>query len=174
VIREQPDLGKMGRAGMRLKLERMLLSVEGVPRQEWEKLNDEEREVLRQIARVPDLQWGVTHQADAIGALAALHDQGALLQLSQLALDERVDMRLQIAATHALGEIGGEAVRPSLLKLLSARRPEVRAQAAQAMAKVGTAADVVMLDSVAQSDKSFAGQVAGKAAASLRTRLALR
>jgi HEAT repeat protein len=171
VIQEQPKLDRLGRAGARLKLDRMLLAVHGQTTQEWQKLNEEERAVLRQIASEEDPAWGLSHQADAIGALGEMQDKGSLLLLGEIARNARGDVRLQIAATHALGEIGGNQVKPVLRSLLEARAPEVRAQAARALAKTGTSADLAVLESLAKEDKTFAGEVAKDAVALLRTRL---
>jgi HEAT repeat protein len=171
VIQERPKLDRLGRAGARLKLDLMLLAVHGHTTQEWQKLTEEERVVLRQIAREEDPAWGLTHQADAISALGQMRDKGSLLLLSEIARNARTDMRLQVAATHALGEIGGNQMKSVLHALLKAKASEVRAQAARALAKAGTAADLAVLESLAKEDKSFAGDVAQDAITLLRTRL---
>jgi HEAT repeat protein len=171
VIQERPRLDQLGRAGARLKLDLKLLAVHGQTTQEWQKLSEEERSVLRQIAREEDPAWGLTHQADAISVLGLMQDKGSLLLLSEIARSARADVRLQVAATHALGEIGGNQVKSVLHALLKAKAPEVRAQAARALAKTGTAADLAVLESLAKEDKSFAGDVAKDAITLLRTRL---
>lgn len=171
VIREQPKLHRLGKAGARLKLDFMLLAVHGQTVSEWQKLNEEERDVLRQIAREEDPAWGLSHQTDAIGALGEMRDKGSLLQLSEIARDTRADVRLQIAATHALGEIGGDQVTSVFRSLLQAKAPEVRAQAAKALAKTGTQADIAVLEFFTRKDKTFARDVARDAVALLRTRL---
>src|SRR5574337_508752 len=153
LIQERPNLDRLGRAGARLKLDLLLLAVHGQTTAEWQKLNEEECEVLRQIAREEDPAWGLSHQADAIGALGELRDKGSLLLLGEIARDTRADVRLQIAATHSLGEIGGDQVRPVLRTLLGAKAPEVRAQAAKALAKTGDRADLAVLQSFARDDK---------------------
>jgi hypothetical protein len=174
VIEEMPGLDNLGKAGARLKLDLMLAATHGHSERDWQRLNAEEREVLRQMAREEDPAWGVSHQADAIGALGQLRDQAAQLQLGDLARNSRADLRLQIAATHALGEIGGEQVRPLLRELLEARSPEVRAQAALGLVKTGTAADLAALEMRLDQDQTFAADVAREAVEALSTRLKLR
>jgi HEAT repeat protein len=174
VIEEAPDLSRFGRAGIRMKLDSLLSTIEGRTARDWRGLSAEEREVLRLIAREEDPAWGVSHQVDAIGALAELRDEGALLQLSQTAQDGRADLRLRVAATYALGAIGGDAIRPVLHALLKARAPEVRAQAAKSLARAGGAADVAALETLAGRDQTFVGEVARNAAEALQARLRLR
>jgi HEAT repeat protein len=171
VIREGPRLEGYGRAGARLKLDLMLDTVHGHTTQQWQKLNEEERAVLRQIAGEADPALGVSRQADAIGALGKLRDKASLLLLREIAQNARSDERLQITATHAMGEIGSRQVVPVLRSLLKARASEVRAQAAQALAKTGSSADLVMLEALAKEDKTYAGEAARDALKLLRTRL---
>jgi len=171
VIREQPRLDKLGRAGARLKLDQMLLAVHGQTTNQWQKLSEEERSVLRKIASEEDTAWGVSHQADAIGALGEMQDKSSLLLLSEIARNTRGDVRLQIAAIHSMGEIGGDQVIPVLRTLLKARKPEVRAQAVRALAKTGSGADLSVMESLAAEDKTFVSGVAKDAVRLLRARL---
>lgn len=171
VIRERPRLERLGRAGARLKLDLMLTAVHGQTEAEWKKLNAMEREVLRQIAGEEDPALGLNHQANAIGALGQLRDPASLLLLTEIARAPRADERLKIQAVHALGEIGGDEVRPVLRSLLHVKATEVRAQAARALAKVGTAADLTALEAMAKAEKSYAGGVVREAAGLLRQRL---
>jgi len=171
VIKETPNLDELGRAGIRLKLDQMLLAVHGQTTAKWQKLSEVEREVLRQMAREEDPAFGLSHQSDAIGAIGKTGDKGSLLLLSEIASDARAEMRLQIAATHAMGEIGGTQVISALRSLLKAKAPEVRAQAARALAKNGTGGDLRVLESFVQKDKTFAAEVARDAVVLLRSRL---
>jgi len=171
VIKELPRLERLGRAGARLKLDLMLLAVHGQTTQQWQKLNEEDRAVLRQIAREEDPAWGVSHQADAIGALGVMQDKGSLLLLSEIARNVRADVRLQIAAIHAMGEIGGSQVLPVLRSLLDAKAAEVRSQAARALAKTGSGEDLAILEGLAKEDKTYVGEAARNAIKLLRTRL---
>src|SRR5688572_7269490 len=135
IVTERPRLERLGEAGARLKLDLMLTAVHGHTEAQWQKLNAEERAVLRQMAMEEDPELGLSHQANAIGALGQLRDPAALLVLSEVARSARADDRLRIQAVHALAEIGGDEVRPVLRSLLAAKPVEVRAQAARALAK---------------------------------------
>jgi len=171
VIKEQPPLKRLGRAGARLKLEQMLLAVHGQTEAEWRKLNEMEKDVLRQMAREEDPALGVSHQADAIGALGVMRDAPSLLLLSEIARASEADDRLRLAAVHALGEIGGDEVRPVLRSLLDSKATEVRAQAARALGKVGDAADLTVLDRMSKTDKTYAGGLARDASRLVRARM---
>lgn len=173
VVEERPRLEALGKAGARLKLDLMLLAHHGQPPQRWQKLTPEEQDVLRMIASEEDPGWGVSHQADAIGALGESGAKSALLVLGELARDTRTDLRVQIAATYALGEVGGPEVRGVLRGLLGSKAPEVRAQAATGLLKTGGAADLVSLERLAERDQTFAGDAAREAAAALRRRLGI-
>lgn len=171
VITEYPDLDAHGRAGARLKLDLMLSAPEGVTEQQLEALSIDEREVLRKMAAEPDPKHGVPRQTAAIGALSQLRDRDSLLQVADLARDSGLDRRVRIAATHALGEIGGPQVAPVLHGLLDADLSAVRAQAARGLARVGGVADIAAIDLVAESDDAIASSAAASAAAALRSRL---
>lgn len=173
VIEETIPLDKMGKAGARLKLDQMLLAHHGQPAEEWQRLTIEERGVLRQIAVEGDPEIGVTLQMNAIGALAEMRDEGALLLISKLARDGQLDTRVQVAATNALGEIGGPQVVSELRSLLDAKAPEVRAQAVYGIAKVGTEADVLQLDLLAERDTTFVKDIARNALDALQSRIEL-
>jgi HEAT repeats len=173
VVEERPRLESLGKAGARLKLDLMLLAHHGQPPREWQKLTPEEMNILRVIASEEDPAWGVTHQADAIGALAEARDSSGLLLLAETARNARADLRLQIAATYALGEIGGGEARKVLRGLLDAKRPEVRAQAATGLMKTGGATDLISLERLAERDQTFAGDAAREAVSALRRRLVL-
>jgi HEAT repeat protein len=173
VIEETPDLDRLGKAGARLKVDRMLMAHHGQPAEAWQRLSADERDVLRQIAVEEDSELGISHQADAIGALAEMRDEGSLLLLSKLARDQRADTRIQIAATYALGEIGGDQVRSELRDLLRASAPEVRAQAVYGLAKAGTGADLIELEAIAERDQTFVRDIARRAGEALRARIRL-
>ena len=66
VIKETPNLDELGRAGIRLKLDQMLLAVHGQTTAKWQKLSEVEREVLRQMAREEDPAFGLSHQSDVV------------------------------------------------------------------------------------------------------------
>lgn len=170
VIEEMPDLDQFGRAGIRLKLDMMLSAVHGVSVREWQRLSADEHDVLRLIAREEDPAWGVSHQVDAIGALAESGDEGALLQLSDLARNAQADMRIRIAATYALGEIGGPQVRPVLRELLQVQQPEVRAQAALGLGKAGDPSDLITLELLHDADETLVSGMAMRAIDALNVR----
>jgi hypothetical protein len=174
VIQESTGLDQAGRAGVRLKLDMMLSAAHGHTPGEWARLSGEERAVLRKIAAEEDRAWGVSHQADAIGALGELGDRAALLQLGETARNRRADPLVRIAATHALGRIGSGQAVPVLHDLLADTVPEVRAQAAVALGTVGGAGEVARLDELGRQDRTFVGTVAKDAATALRNRLGLR
>jgi HEAT repeat protein len=174
IIQESPALEGKTKASARLKIDLMLLALHGQPERAWGRLNLEERQVLREVARQPDPAWGATHQTAAIGALAEAHDKAALLQLSEMARGRGSDLRVQVAATYAIGEIGGEQVRSVLYELLDAQAPEVRVQAAIALAKTGSAADLLHLQLLSEDDQTFVGEVAREAIDILRTRISSR
>lgn len=171
VIEETVQLEKFGKAGARLKLDQMLMAHHGQPAEDWQRLDNEERDVLRRIAAEGDPEFDVNLQANAIGALAEMRDEGALLLMSKLARDARSDTRLQVAATYALGEIGGPQVVSELRSLLEAKAPEVRAQAVYGLAKVGTEADLLQLDLLADRESTFVKDIARNAVDALRSRI---
>lgn len=171
VVVERPDLDAHGRAGARLKLDLMLSAPEGVTDQQLEDLSDDERVVLRKMASEPDPKLGVPRQTAALGALAQLKDRESLLQMAELARNGGVDRRVRIAATHALGRIGGPQVPQVLRGLLTSDLPQVQAQAARGLAQVGGLADLAAIDRVAGADDPVASSVAGQAASALRSRL---
>lgn len=173
VIEEMPDLDKLGKAGMRLKLDTLLMLHHGPSEEDLNKLTGEDIAMLRQMAREPDAMRGIDHQIRALGVLGALQDRGALLQIGDLARNAKSDMRLRIAATSALGEIGDPQAVDVLRTLVTDKVAEVKMQAIKAIANVGTSADVAVLERLTQTDKSFVGELAGKAAGNLRTRLNL-
>jgi hypothetical protein len=174
VIEESRGVDEAGRAGIRLKLDIMLTAVHGHTPREWARLSGEERAVLRKIASDGDPAWGLSHQADAIGALGELGDRAALLQLTETARNRRADPLLRIAATHAMGRIGSKQALAALRDLLKDTVPEVRAQAALGLGTVGGAGEVAGLEEAGRRDRTFAGTVAKDAADALRNRLGLR
>jgi len=173
VIEEMQDLDQLGPAGTRLKLDLMLSMHHGPTSRDWARLSRDDRLVLRKVADEEDPAWGLSHQADAIGALGEMGDRGSIMQLSETARDRRTDPLLRIAATHSLGRIGTDQALPVLRELLDATVPEVRAQAAVGLMTAGRAADVVPLEDAGKRDRTFAGTVAKNAAEVLRRRLGL-
>ncbi len=171
IITERIDLDAHGRAGARLRLDLMLSAPEGVTEQQLADLSDDERVVLRKIASEPDPKLGVPRQTAALGALAQLQDREALLQVADQARDAGLDPRVRIAATHALGRIGGPQVPEVLRGLLDSDLPRVRAQAARGLARVGGLADVAAVERLASSSDPVASSMATSAAAALRNRL---
>lgn len=174
VIKEQPDLNALGRAGRRLKIDGLLMSAHGQTETTWRRLKGPDLEILRQIARKEDPAMGVSHQMSAIDALGQVKDKAALLQLSELSQNRRADLRLRLSATHSLGLIGGEQARPVLRGLLKDKTDEVRAVAAVSLGRAGRASDLAALEALAKEDKTFVKDVAQKAAVGLETRLRLR
>jgi HEAT repeat protein len=173
VVQRRPDLDRLGNAGIRMKLDLALSAPEGLTDQAARRLRPEELSVLRKMASATDPARGVPHQAAAIGALAQAADRGSLLTLSEVARSA-ADARVAVAASYALGEIGGPEAAVVLRDLLGAKATEVRAQAARALAKVGGAGDLAVLERFVSREKTFAGDVARSAADVLRGRLGLR
>src|SRR5213078_2370029 len=97
-VREWPDLDALGDAGVRMKLDLLLLKPEGMTPEDRDALGDDEIQVLWLMATQADVTLGVTHQVAAIGALAEKGDAGALLLLADRARDRAADDRVRIAA----------------------------------------------------------------------------
>lgn len=170
-IEERPDLSELGMAGARLSVELMLSAPEGVSDRTLRRMKEAENEALRKIASEEDRARGIQLQKTAIGAIGQLRDQGSALLLARLV--ERIDLdpRVTSEAIAALSEVGGSGVREVLLETLEGRSPEVRAQAALALSKVGLVADVGVLENLAEEDDSYVGEVAKGAARALRDKL---
>jgi hypothetical protein len=149
VVREWPDLDGLGAAGARMKLDLLLSKPEGMTPEDQEALGDADVEVLRTMAAREDPELGLTHQAAAIGALGERGDLGALLLLAERARDRAADDRIRVAAIHALGEIAGPGVDAVVRELVADKQAGIRVQAIRVLAKVGTAADISILEQVA-------------------------
>ena len=173
VVVERPDLLELGDAGARLNVELMLSAPEGVPSRRLRRLGAAERSALRKIAAEEDPARGILLQKAALGALGQVKDHAASLVIARLAQSPAVDMRVRAEAIASLAEIGGEGTREFMLDVIESGQPEDRAQAALALAKLGTVADVGLLEAIAETEDTFVGKLAGRAATTLREKLHL-
>lgn len=173
VVEERPDLAALGLAGARLALELMLSAPEGVPSHKLRRLKPAENAALRKVASADDPAYGIMLQKAALGALGQVGDEGAALMMARLAQRPDVDLRVKSEAIAALGEVGGDGARDVLRDVIETGQPETKAQAALALTKLGTVADVGLLEAVAEADESFVGEIARSAALTLREKLHL-
>lgn len=148
--RRPANLSRYGKAGLRARIDEMLESHHGRPREEWAALGRPGLQVLHLIASGSEPHH---FRNRAIGAVGLIADPSSVAVLGQVAQDRREDVVVRVASTLSLAEIGGRAAAV-LDRLLKEDETLVRHRAAEALGKIGDQKALPALRQVAASDEA--------------------